>query len=265
MTKLKTILITGSGSGIGKDAAITLAQKGHTIIATTHKKNDADSLNDFAKKSNIPLKSFVLDITKPADREKILNYDVDVLINNAALGQSGSLAEIDIEKIKDTFEVNLFSTLSLTQLALKKMIKNDKGTVIFVSSVAGRIPTPFLGPYSMTKFALSCAGATLRDELHKISNTIHIALIEPGAYATGFNQKMIASKFKWMDTNSYFYSLKDKLAHQEYSFFSYAEQKTTDSIVKKIIKAVEADKPKLRYTAPWWQGLYVSIRRMLGA
>lgn len=260
----KTILITGSGSGIGKDTAITLAKKGYIVIATTHRKTDADTLNDFAKKNNLQLDAFVLDITKATDRKKILGYDLDVLINNAAIGESGSLAEIDIEKIKQTFEVNLFSTLELTQLALQNMIRRDKGTIIFISSVAGRIPTPFLGPYSMTKFALSCAGATLREELYKISNNIHVSLIEPGAYATGFNQKMIGSKFEWMNENSYFYRIKEKLAHQEYSFFSFAEQKTTRSIVNKIVAAVEANKPKLRYTAPWWQALYVSIKRILG-
>ena len=89
----------------------------------------------------------------PEDRKKIVDYDIDVLINNAGMGESGSLAEIDVKKIRNNFEVNVFGPLELTQLALKKMVKKDSGTVIFIGSLVGRIAFPFLGSYCMTVFS----------------------------------------------------------------------------------------------------------------
>jgi NAD(P)-dependent dehydrogenase (short-subunit alcohol dehydrogenase family) len=97
-----------------------------------------------------------LDITSASDRAQILEQPLDVLLNNAGVGESGSLAEVDVDRIRQAFEVNVFATLELTQLALRGMIARRSGTVLFVSSIAGRIPMPFLMPYAMTKFALVC-------------------------------------------------------------------------------------------------------------
>ena len=139
----KTIFITGSGSGFGKAAALALAERGHRVIASTHRAVDSEKLNKLAKEQKLTLESIVLDVTSSSDRKKILTYDADVLINNAGVGETGSLAEIDIEKVKNVFEVNVFGAFELTQLALKSMMKKDTGTVIFVSSLLGRTTAPF--------------------------------------------------------------------------------------------------------------------------
>jgi len=258
----KTILITGAASGFGKDAAIALAKRGHQIIATTHRD---ESVVELKKEfGDLFLAVFKLDITLKEDRDKILDFDLDVLINNAGIGESGSLAEIPIEKVRTNFETNVFSTLAISQLALTKMMKKQTGTVIFISSLAGRIPLPFLGPYSMTKYALSAGVTMLRSELKKITKTVHIVLIEPGAYHTGFNQKNIAKKYDWMDKGSLFYDKIDELKKEENRQFNLAEIKTTTSLVNKIIKAAEANKPCLRYVAPWWQNLGVRVLRIFG-
>ncbi len=89
---VKTILITGCKRGIGRASAIALANKGHKVIATTETKESADELNDFADKLNLSIKSFKLDITNAKDRNKILKYDLDVLINNAGMGETGSFS-----------------------------------------------------------------------------------------------------------------------------------------------------------------------------
>jgi len=259
---LKTILITGAASGFGRDTAIALAKRGHRVIATTHREESVIDLRN--KYDNLFLTVFKLDITLEEDRNKILEFDLDVLINNAAIGESGSLAEIPLEKIRANFETNVFSTLAISQLALKNMLNKQSGTVVFISSLAGRIPMPFLGPYSMTKYALSAAVTMLRSELKKITNTVHVTLVEPGAYHTGFNQKNIAKKYEWMDESSFFYAKIESLKNEENKQFKLTEVKTTTSIVKKIITAAEATKPRLRYIAPWWQGLGVRILRIFG-
>jgi short-subunit dehydrogenase len=95
-------------------------------------------------------------------------------------------------------------------------------------------------PYSMSKFALSAAGAGLRAEMDQLKKNIHIALIEPGAIHTGFNQAMTDSKYAWMGPSSYFAHQAEKMQKQERATFQFLEAKSTDGIVKQIIKASEA-------------------------
>lgn len=260
----KIILITGAGSGIGKDTAIALAKRGHKVIATTETEEQSTALQKEIISFDIDLIIFKLDITNENDRRKIESYDLDVLINNAGIGESGSLAEIDVNKVRHNFEVNVFSSFEISQLALKKMFLKKQGTILFISSLAGRITMPFLGPYCMTKFALSSGAEALRTEIHSIFKNIHISLIEPGAFHTGFNQKNIAKKYEWMNQQSLFYPVINELKAKEEWQFRMTESLSTTSIVKKIITATEAKKPKLRYSAPWWQAFGVNILRIFG-
>jgi len=262
--KRKSILITGASSGIGKDSAIELARRGHKILATTETESQCVELQTEVARSGLTISVFKLDITDPKDRELIRDHDVDVLINNAAIGESGSLAEIDMDRVRMNFEINVFSTFELAQIALENMLRKDQGTVLFISSLAGRVAMPFLGPYSMTKFALSSGAETMRNEIKRISKNVHISLIEPGGYHTGFNQRNIARKYEWMDENSIFYNIIDSIKQEEERNFRFTEMRSTKSIVRKIVKAAESDDPKLRYSAPWWQALGVHVWRMFG-
>lgn len=260
----KLILITGAGTGIGRDAAFALAARGHHVVAATFTQEQADTLRDESSAKGCPLQTLKLDITNAADREQILALKPDVLINNAAVGESGSLAEVDIARIRHVFEVNVFATLELTQLALRSMIARQSGTIIFISSIAGRIPMPFLMPYSMTKFALSAAAAGLREEMDQLGRQVQIAVVEPGAIHTGFNQSMTDRKYTWMKQDSYFSEQAVKMKRQEARVFGLLEAKSTKSVVAKIIKAAEARRPRLRYVAPWIQGVGVRLARICG-
>jgi len=260
----KTILITGAGTGIGRDTAFALAARGHHVIATTLDETQAEALRAECAARQCVLEVFKLDITSPADREKVLPLTLDVLINNAAIGDSGSLAEVDINRVRHTFEINVFATLELTQLALRGMIARQKGTVLFISSIAGRVPMPFLMPYAMTKFALSAAGAALRAEMDQLGKNVQVALIEPGAIHTGFNQVMTGKKYAWMETRSYFSAQVARMKAKDAQMFGVVEAKDTGSIVAQIVKAAEARRPKLRYVAPWAQGAVVRLARIFG-
>jgi short-subunit dehydrogenase len=260
----KVILITGAGSGIGRDAAFALAARGHTIHASTLTEAQAVALRLKCAARGIALNVFKMDITSAEDRDQINPLALDVLINNAGVGESGSLAEIDVARIRNAFEVNVFATLELTQLALKPMIAREHGTVLFVSSIAGRVPMPFLMPYAMTKFALSAAGAGLRAEMDQLGKNIQIALIEPGAIHTGFNQAMTDKKYAWMGPDSYFSAQASQMKAKEAKTFAFLEARTTDSVVAQIVKAAEAKRPRLRYVAPWVQGVMVQMARIFG-
>lgn len=260
----KTVLITGSGTGIGRDVAFRLAARGHDVIATTHDDDQAKNLCAESARRQLAMNIFKLDITNPTDRALVEPLAIDVLINNAAIGESGSLAEIDIGIVRHVFEINLFSTLELTQIVLKGMIARQRGTIIFVSSLAGRIPTPFLMPYAMTKYSLSAAAAALRTEMNFLKKNISISVIEPGAFHTGFNQIMVDQKYMWMQKHSYFFSRIEIIRSLERRILGLIEAKSTASIVAKFIKATEADRPRLRYVAPSFQGILVQLARILG-
>ena len=260
----KTILITGSRRGIGRDTAVKLASLGHHVIATVHHEESVEDLKLYAKEKGVTLDVFKLDITDIKDQKKILGLDIDVLINNAAIGESGSLSEVPLSRVRKNFETNLFGTLELTQLALKKMMKKNSGQIIFISSIAGRLPMSFWGPYCMTKFSISTAAYIMRQEIKMITRNVHISVVEPGTYRTGFNQGVMATKYTWMDGSSYFYKIINKIKKQEETTFGLLEKKTTRSIVNKIVKAVESNNPRLRYTAPWWQALFVQVCRVFG-
>jgi len=233
-------------------------------LATTQSESQADSLKAAAATRHVALEVFKLDITSESDRERIAAFPLDVLINNAGMGESGSLAEVDMQRVRKIFEVNLFSTLALTQVALRGMIERQKGTVLLVSSIAGRVPMPFLMPYSMSKFALSAAGAGLRAEMDQLKKNVHIALIEPGAIHTGFNQTMTDSKYEWMASSSYFSHQAEAMKKKERATFKLLEARSTQGIVHQIVKAAEASRPKLRYVSPWIQGFGIRLARIFG-
>ena len=144
------------------------------------------------------------------------------------------------------------------------MIEKDSGRIIFISSLAGRMPMFFWGSYSMTKYALSDAAAVMRDELQKVTRKVTVSVIEPGTYHTGFNQKVVATKDTWMNQSSYFNGVIGAIKKQEAFMFKMLERNTTTLIVRKIIKAVESPKPSLRYSAPWWQAFFVRMARIFG-
>lgn len=258
---MKKILITGCGSGLGREAAIALASRGHYVYATTHTKEQADKLNLLNQRYNFPLESFKLDLLCREDKMKVMSIKINVLINNAAIGDSGSVAEIDINSYRNTFEPNVFCPIELTQLVLKQMIPIKEGRIIFLSSLAGRSPIPFLSPYCATKFALEAIGPSLNEELKELNGVnIPVILIEPGSYATGFNQKNIAKQFNWMKIDSYFKSSIRSLGKKQYGYFKLTESTNINSIIDKYIKAVEDKYPKKRYIAPASQGTFIKIK-----
>jgi len=192
----KTVLITGAGSGFGKLASVMLAERGHTVIATTETQQQADDL----AAEHPELTVAKLDITDPDDVATVDRWDLDVLIANAAMGQTGPLAAIPIERIRDIFEVNVFGTFAIVQRVANAMKAKRSGRILIVSSIAGVRAGKGSGPYSMTKHAVQAMGGVLRNELADFG--IDVATINPGPYATGFNDRMVNDLGDWYDPST---------------------------------------------------------------
>lgn len=263
---LKKVFITGAGSGLGKEAAIALARRGHTVYASVHYASQIASLRELALQESLDLHVFHLDVLDSEDRKQILDYDIDVFISNAAIGDSGSVAEVDINRIINVFNTNIFGNLHCIQLALKNMITIKKsGRIVILTSLAGRIPAPFLSPYCASKFALEAFTTCLRQEMRLLKDShIEVCAIEPGAYATGFNKENNEKKYPWMEEKSYFHDILHLLRYYEEKIWNFIEIKPFDSIIRLYVKTVEAKHVRHRYTAPWYQSLLIQLGRILG-
>ena len=246
---------------MGLEAALQLAERGHDVIATVHLFESIPIVEAAARERGVTLVVEKFDILDENDRERFSGYDVDVLINNAAIGETGPLIEVPVDRIRKNFETNVFSTIELSQQVARKMIERGSGKIVFVGSLGGRLAMPFMGPYIMTKFALEAAIDVLRVEMRPLG--IKVSLIEPGAYATGFNEKMHASKYEWMDASSLYNNHLKYIKRFDRNNI-LIQSKHVHRIARKIVKATEAKRPWARYVAPWWQGFGVRILRMFG-
>lgn len=173
------ILITGTRGGMGLEAALQLSERGHDVIATVHLSESIPVVEAAAYERGVTLTVEKLDILNENDRKRFANHDIDVLINNAAIGETGPLIEVPIDRIRKNFETNVFSSIELSQQFARHMIERGSGKIVFVGSLGGRLAMPFMGPYIMTKFALEAAIDVLRVEMRPLG--IKVSLIEPGA------------------------------------------------------------------------------------
>ncbi len=254
------ILITGSRSGIAFLTGITLASRGHFVYMTTHTNEEAATLKKQVDVLGLKIIIFKLDIVKKEDRQLIDKLDIDILINNAAIGIGGSVLDLPTSELKKNFETNYFASYDLVKRVCNRMIKNKrKGRIIIMSSTAGLIPIPFLGSYCSTKAAISTMATSLRRELKMIKANVDIVLIEPGAYKTGFNQTMIDKIDQYTLDDSVFYYDKVKIHSKLSKLFNVIEKKEVNSIVVKIIEAVETKKPKAKYRAPLLQRIFTKM------
>ena len=123
----QTVLITGAGSGFGLGASLELARRGYDVIATTQILAQITGVKAAAEAAGVELRVEKLDVQDSADRKRAEDWDVDVLVNNAGIGESGPLAEISVDLVRANFETNVFGALELTQGVLKGYAEEGRG------------------------------------------------------------------------------------------------------------------------------------------
>jgi len=183
---VKSALITGASTGIGRATALRLDGEGWRVFAGVRRKEDGVSLQTVASKRLAPVQ---LDVTEPeqiaAAIERIGSQvdpaGLDGLVNNAGVAVMGPLETLPIEDFRRQIEVNLTAQVAVTQAALP-LIRTSRGRVVFVSSIGGRTALPFGGPYHASKFGIEAVTDCLRQELRPWG--IEVAAIEPGSIDT---------------------------------------------------------------------------------
>ncbi|MEV0281121.1 SDR family oxidoreductase [Streptomyces sp. NPDC050610] len=194
------ILITGAGTGFGKEVALRLAAAGHRVIAGVEIVAQVAAVRAEARRRGADLRVEKLDVTDPGDRENAWAWDVDVLLNNAGVSEGGSTVDIPADRLRRQFEVNVFGPILLTQGFAKKMAARNSGRIVFMSSVAGLTVDPFTGAYAGSKHAVEAFADALDQELAEFGVTV--ATINPGPFLTGFNDAMFEAWKAWRDDPS---------------------------------------------------------------
>lgn len=175
------VLITGCSSGIGRASAVELTKRGFEVIATARKPETLEDL-DVTEKLR-------LDVTDDASiaEAKAAAGRVDVLINNAGFGLSGPIEKVPVDEIRRLYDTNVLGCVRMIQAFVPQMRDRGSGTVVNISSVAGRTSSPLGGYYSSSKFALEAISEALHYECRHFG--IRVIVIEPGGFASSISEK----------------------------------------------------------------------------
>lgn len=260
----RSILITGCSSGIGLATAKGLIQRGYRVIASARKVEDTQRLEADG------LESVLLDLD---DSESIEQGVAEVLertegglyglFNNAAFGQPGAVEDLSRDMLRAQFETNLFGTQELTNALIPAMRKQGEGRIIYNSSILGFAAFPYRGAYNASKFALEGLADTLRLELRNTG--VSVSLIQPGP---------IESRFRDNAYEVYLRTLKGKdSVHAENYAAMEARLQTEgpaapftlkpEAVLKRVIHALEAAKPRARYRVTVPTHVFAVLRRLL--
>lgn len=263
----KSILITGCSSGIGYDAATTLAARGWRVFATCRKPADCERL------AAEGLESFALDYADEASLARAVaevaqrtGGRLDALFNNGAHALPGAVEDLPRGGLREIFEVNLFGPFDLLNRCLPLLRAADDARVVNCSSVLGFAAIPFRGAYSATKYAMEGLTDTLRRENRK-RDSVRYILIEPGPIATRIRENAIPHFEKWIDWQA---SRRREFYEKHFRPRLYRTDTKKDpfelppsAVTRKLIHALESRRPKPRYFVTVPTHFASLIRRLL--
>lgn len=260
----RSVLITGSSSGIGYDAAHALRNRGWRVFATCRKQEDVDRLRAEG------LESFVLDLTDTESISKALNDilaltngRLDALYNNGAFACPGAVEDLPTDALRAIFETNVFGWHELTRRVIPVMRGQGHGRIVNCSSVLGLVPFGWRGAYVSTKFAIEGLSDVLRLELR--GSCIKVCLIEPGPITSKIRENAIPHFERWIDwKNSARRSDYERLMDRLYVDRGKDRFELPASAVSaKLIHALEAPNPKPRYYVTTATYLMGNLKRLL--
>jgi NAD(P)-dependent dehydrogenase (short-subunit alcohol dehydrogenase family) len=248
-----TVLITGATDGLGKAAALLLAERGYRVIAAGRSVEKRAQLEAFAREKKLPLETLEMDVCSDESVRKAVEHvlsaagAVDVLINNAGIGYMAVVEDFRMEDFRQQYETNVFGVLRVTQAVLPHMRERRKGRIVMMSSVAGLLTPPTYGAYSSSKHAIEGLSNALRLELYPFG--IDVILIEPGYIVTNFQQTVKELTEPYVATaKSGPYAKVYAGAWAGANKRRSSSKTTPEDCARVILRAIEAANPKPRYT-----------------
>ncbi len=256
----KVAVITGGSSGIGKKTAFMLNEKGFTVYACARRIDKMKALE--ALGVNI----LYIDVTNDDSVKNCVNTilekekHIDILINNAGYGSYGAIEDVPIEEAKHQLDVNVLGIARMLKAVLPTMRNQKSGKIINISSMAGKVTTPFGGWYHGTKFAVEGLSDCLRMETAPFG--IDTIIIEPGAIKTDWG--IIAADNLRKTSSKGAYSKKANYVANNFTALYTSDKISKDDLIAEtILKAISAKKPKTRYLVGYGAKLSVFCRRIL--
>lgn len=194
-------LITGASSGIGKDFAKILANKGYDLVLVAR---DEQRLKELQKELKTDTKIISMDLSNIENCKKLHaeNSDIDLLINNAGFGDCGNFTHTSLDKEISMINTNIVAYHILTKLYLIDMKKSNKGHILNVASIAGFMPGPLMSTYYATKSYVVRLSEGIREELNKEKSNVKISILCPGPVKTNFTA-VANVRFHIREANSY--------------------------------------------------------------
>lgn len=257
----KVVLITGASSGIGKDTALSLIKEGHIVYGVARR---LEMMQDIIQAGGHAIK---MDILKEKNIDEVVNQiikeqkRIDILINNAGYGLWGAVETISIAEAKRQFDVNIFGLAYLTKKIIPLMRKQKSGKIINMSSMGGKVYTPFGAWYHATKYALEGWSDCLRIELKSFG--IDVILIEPGVIKTEFQDVMMDSTVERSIGTPYEKKLK-ALEKATQEMYERGIGSPPSTITKLIVKAINSHHPKRRYVGGLFAKPMLFIKKWFG-
>jgi NAD(P)-dependent dehydrogenase (short-subunit alcohol dehydrogenase family) len=250
-TSQKVAIVTGSSTGIGYETSLALARDGFLTYATMRNLNKAENIKSVANKENLPIRIKQLDVTGDASVKNAVEAissetggRIDVLVNNAGYGLNGAFEDLSMDEIKAQYETNFFGLIRVTQAVLPTMRRQKSGTIVNISSGAGRFGFPSGSAYASTKFAVEGLSESISYELEPFG--IKVAIVEPGVIRTNFGNGLVVAR-KSQDPNSPYSQMMQKMVS---SFEEMTKNASSPDLVANVVlNAIKDENPNLRYLA----------------
>ncbi|WP_398493170.1 SDR family oxidoreductase [Variovorax sp.] len=235
------ILITGASSGFGRGSAIELARQGHQVVAAAETWPQVRGLRADAAAAGVEMEVIKLNLLDGIDIAHAGSFDPDVLVLNAGVMEGGSIADIPMQRVRESFDINVFGHLQLVQAILPRMVARRSGKVVWTSSMGGILVVPFLGIYCATKHAIEAIAGSMKAELAPFG--IKVATVNPGVFGTGFNDTGAESFVQWYDADKALVPMPDFSG-------SLLDQADPQEMIDAMVEIIPADEHLYRTMRP---------------
>jgi len=261
MPPRQVVLVTGCSTGIGRATVLEASGRGHFVFATAR---DPAAVADLGRRENV--RALRVDVTDPDSIAAAVGTvaaeggRLDALVNNAGYGQYGAVEEVSPEEWRAQFDVNVFGSVAVIRAALPEMRKAGGGTIVNVSSIAGKISIPFAAPYCSSKHALEAISDALRIEVAPFG--VRVVVVEPGPIGTEFGARARASVERFLrgpGPYAAIYGHAEKAMNTDFA----AGMLPPESVARVIVDAIESPRPKTRYKITRMAKTYIPLKRVL--
>jgi NAD(P)-dependent dehydrogenase (short-subunit alcohol dehydrogenase family) len=251
-TRDRIVVITGASTGIGRACALRTDAMGFRVFAGVRKQVDGDALTQAASTRLTPVMIDVTDEASIAAAKQTVaaaagESGIAGLVNNAGIGVGGPLEFVPLDDLRRQFEVNVFGQIAVAQ-AFLPMLRSGRGRIVNIGSISGRMASPFIAPYSASKFAMEALTDALRIELRPWG--IGVSIIEPGSIATSiWDKARETTNALERDLSDEAKALYGPAIEAVRTFVEDTEKRAipADRVAKAVAHALTSKRPKTRY------------------